>query len=44
MLEVVQYAVYDAKVYYGLSKKNLKVVQTSLQKTIIWTRKLGKGS
>jgi hypothetical protein len=44
MLEVVQYATDDAKVYHGLSKICLKVVQISLQKTIIWTKKLGKGT
>jgi hypothetical protein len=43
MLEVAQNAIDDAKIYYGLSKICLKVVQTSLQKTIIWTKKLGKG-
>jgi hypothetical protein len=32
----------NAKVYHGFSKVNLKGVQTSLQKTITWTKKFRK--
>jgi RNase H-fold protein (predicted Holliday junction resolvase) len=40
---IVQYAIDDAKVYQGFSKISLKAIQTSLQKTITWTKKLRKG-
>jgi hypothetical protein len=43
MSMVVQYAIDDAKVCQGFSKSNLKAIQTSLQKTITWIKKLGKG-
>lgn len=36
------YAIDNAKVYHGFSKVNLKGVQTSLQKTITWTKKIRK--
>jgi len=36
------YAIDNAKVYHGFSKVNLKGVQTSLQKTITWTKNLGR--
>jgi hypothetical protein len=36
------YAIENAKVYHGFSKLNLKGVQTSLQKTITWTKKSRK--
>jgi hypothetical protein len=43
MSTVAQYAIDDAKVCQGFSKISLKVIQTSLQKIIIWTKKIGKG-
>jgi hypothetical protein len=36
------YAIDNARVYYGFSKVNLKGFQTSLQKTITWTKKSKK--
>jgi hypothetical protein len=39
MSTVAQYAIDDAKVCQGFSKISLKVIQTSLQKIIIWTTK-----
>jgi hypothetical protein len=43
MLTVTQSTIDDTKVCANLSKVNLKEVQSSLQKTIIWTNKFGKG-
>ncbi len=43
MSKVAQYATNDAKVYLDFKKVNLKAIQTSLQKIIIWTKKSGKG-
>ncbi len=36
------HAIDNAKVYHGFSKVNLKGVQTSLQKTITWTKNFRK--
>ncbi|KAJ7538060.1 hypothetical protein O6H91_11G033100 [Diphasiastrum complanatum] len=43
MSKCCQYATNDAKVCAGMKSISLKEAQTSLQKTITWTKKSGKG-
>jgi hypothetical protein len=43
MFKVAQYTTDDIKMCARFSKVILKGVQTSLQKTISWTKKFGKG-
>jgi len=43
MSKTCQYVTNDDKVSMGLSLVSVKNVQTSLQKRIIWTKKLGEG-
>jgi hypothetical protein len=43
MFKVAQYAIDDIKVSTGFFEVSLKGVQASLQKTITWTKKFGKG-
>ncbi len=43
MIKTCQYVMNDDKVLMGLSLVSVKDVQTSLQKRITWTKKLGKG-
>jgi hypothetical protein len=43
MSKACQYATNDEKVTTSLKQINVKVAQGSLQKTITWMKKLGKG-
>jgi hypothetical protein len=43
MFKVAQYAINNTKVCVGFSKVSLKGVQASLQNTITWIKKFGKG-
>ncbi len=43
MSKCCQYATYDTKVFIGLTSISIKECQFVLQKTIIWTKKSGKG-
>jgi hypothetical protein len=42
MSNATQYVVNNAKVCARFSKVNLKVVQSSLQKSITWTQNIGQ--
>jgi hypothetical protein len=42
MSKVCQYVIYNDKIFKGLLQVNMKVAQTTLQKTIIWTKKFDK--
>ncbi len=44
MSKATKYAIVDTKVCARFSNLNLKNVQASLHKTIIWKKNLGKGS
>jgi hypothetical protein len=43
MSKAYHYATNDEKVIVGLKQVNVKATQGNLQKTITWTKKLGKG-
>jgi hypothetical protein len=43
MFKACQYATNDSKVFVGLQHVTMKDALASLQKTIIWTKKSGKG-
>ncbi len=43
MSKTCQYATNDEKVTTSLKRVNVKATQRNLQKTITWTKKLGKG-
>jgi hypothetical protein len=42
MSKCYQYATNDLKVCGGMKEVSIKEVQSSLQKTIIWTKKMGR--